>query len=559
MRASAPTNDSSSATASGACSDDESRHALEDRPQTKLQPLAGRRRPRPVADGPEAPAAFVDDPVPAIRRPRIDADDLHEDTLGTRSDNPLRRSAVASPSRAETADSRAAGPRLRGPGRADRPLERALVPLGAGYDAASHKEYGDFLIDHLRLPHENETPEYYSPPLYYGIAGALTWLGRQAGLGEPHKVAQLWNVPVAVGTVLLVIALARVLGAGAAVARARGRRLRRALAGLHAHRVDDQPRADRPARLRSLPLSRGAHLHGAPLRRCRRDRPRRSRSAPARWCGSSRCGRSRSSCSRSAPRSGRERASGARCCARSRSRSPRASSSQARGTATARRTTRTRSSTGRTSTSRCGSGGRRASTSTRGCPTCSRSRTGSTWRISPGRRRTRTSGATGTASSRGGAPNAMPPPATNGWLVAQNVVGLVPTALALVGWLVLLVGSLRRRDAPWLLVSLLPLAGIAGYLYFTVSFPVPDGDVLKPTYMLSTLGAWAICFAWAASRSPRLVVVALGVLAARRPAVPLLQGRGRLVLGSAGADRTSRRRARRAGSCSERRRPPSRC
>ena len=38
-------------------------------------------------------------------------------------------------------------------------------PSGAGYDAASHKEYGDFLIDHLRLPHENETPEYYSPPL----------------------------------------------------------------------------------------------------------------------------------------------------------------------------------------------------------------------------------------------------------------------------------------------------------------------------------------------------------------------------------------------------------
>jgi hypothetical protein len=40
-----------------------------------------------VADSPEAPAAFVDDPVPAIRRPRIDADDLHANTLGTGSDN----------------------------------------------------------------------------------------------------------------------------------------------------------------------------------------------------------------------------------------------------------------------------------------------------------------------------------------------------------------------------------------------------------------------------------------------------------------------------------------
>jgi len=46
-----------------------------------------------VADSPEAPAAFVDDPVPAIRRPRIDADDLHADTLGTRSDDSCLRAS----------------------------------------------------------------------------------------------------------------------------------------------------------------------------------------------------------------------------------------------------------------------------------------------------------------------------------------------------------------------------------------------------------------------------------------------------------------------------------
>jgi hypothetical protein len=110
-----------------------------------------------------------------------------------------------------------------------------------------------------------------------------------------------------------------------------------------------------------------------------------------------------------------------------------------------------------------------------------------------------------------------PSPATRSWLVAQNAIGLVPSFLAVVGWLVLLVRSLRRREPPWLLVSLLPLAGIAGYLYFTVSYPVPDGDVLKPTYMLSTLGAWALCFGWAAdraaSRVPRLVAFGLGALA----------------------------------------------
>ena len=110
-----------------------------------------------------------------------------------------------------------------------------------------------------------------------------------------------------------------------------------------------------------------------------------------------------------------------------------------------------------------------------------------------------------------------PSPFRNGWLVFQNVLGIAPTLLALAGWLVLLARSVRRRDAPRLLVSLLPLAGIAGYLFFTVSYPTRDGDVLKPTYMLTALGAWAICFAWAATtlgeRRPRLVYGTLAALA----------------------------------------------
>jgi len=110
-----------------------------------------------------------------------------------------------------------------------------------------------------------------------------------------------------------------------------------------------------------------------------------------------------------------------------------------------------------------------------------------------------------------------PAPVTRAWLSVQMVLGLVPTALAIIGWLVLLARSFRRRLEQQLLIALLPLAGIAGYLYFTVSYPVPDGDVLKPTYMLSTLGAWALCFGWLAdrvgSRSPRLVAVGLGVTA----------------------------------------------
>jgi hypothetical protein len=94
------------------------------------------------------------------------------------------------------------------------------------------------------------------------------------------------------------------------------------------------------------------------------------------------------------------------------------------------------------------------------------------------------------------------------------VLGLLPTALGLGGWLVLLVRSLRRLDALRLLVALLPLAGIAGFLYFTVSFPTPDGDVIKPMYMLTTLGAWALCFGLAAERFPALrwALVALAIV-----------------------------------------------
>jgi hypothetical protein len=89
-----------------------------------------------------------------------------------------------------------------------------------------------------------------------------------------------------------------------------------------------------------------------------------------------------------------------------------------------------------------------------------------------------------------------------GELTAQSLVGLVPTALAGAGWLMLLI-SFRRwlRSSPaLLLVTLLPLAGLAGMLYFTVSYPTPDGDVIKATYMLTTVPAWALAFGYATER-----------------------------------------------------------
>jgi hypothetical protein len=92
----------------------------------------------------------------------------------------------------------------------------------------------------------------------------------------------------------------------------------------------------------------------------------------------------------------------------------------------------------------------------------------------------------------------------------QSILGFLPTVLALVGWAVLLARS--RRSPARLPVALLPGLGILGYLYFTVSYPTPDGDVLKASYMLTTAPAWALAFGYAVDRLPgraRLVVASI--------------------------------------------------
>ena len=109
-------------------------------------------------------------------------------------------------------------------------------------------------------------------------------------------------------------------------------------------------------------------------------------------------------------------------------------------------------------------------------------------------------------------------------LTAQSLAGLLPTALALFGWLWLLGRSARRlRASPeLLLVVLLPLAGTAGMLYFTVSYPTPDGDVIKATYMLTTVPAWALAFGHATEHVARTrVALILGVILAAAALVSL--------------------------------------
>jgi len=389
-------------------------------------------------------------------------------------------------------------------------------PSGAGYDAASHREYAAFLVDHLRLPHENETPEYYSPPLYYGIAGGLMWVGRQMHLGDPYKLAQLWNVPVVICTVLLVIALARLvvpdrrwLAPAAAGFVALSPVLTRtasminpeptdllmsALCLFLAARILTGKRYGRGAAI-GLGLALGA---GELVRQFalwtlavvvlaflaalfwQRDERRlllRSLVLALAACAVV-----------AGPWYGYRTANYANAIF---------DRPHVDKPLWERRPMRFYVDPGLPDLF---SRPYRQHMANLAVPETYTDTWGDWYGVFAWRRAV-------------GAPAA----AVRGWLVWQNVVGLAPTALALAGWLVLLLRGIRRREAPRLLVALLPLAGLAGYLYFTVSYPVPDGDVLKPTYMLSTLGAWALCFGWAAdraaARAPRLVAAGLAVLA----------------------------------------------
>ena len=104
----------------------------------------------------------------------------------------------------------------------------------------------------------------------------------------------------------------------------------------------------------------------------------------------------------------------------------------------------------------------------------------------------------------------------------QALVGVLPTLLAVGGWLALL-ATARRRPAQ-LLLALMPLIGLLEYLAFTVTYPSRDGDVLKATYLLATTSGWAAGFAFAVTRMPRraLLVCATLLVAAAVVDVPFL-------------------------------------
>jgi predicted small secreted protein len=76
-------------------------------------------------------------------------------------------------------------------------------PSGAGYDVRQHQEYADLLIHHGEIPGPESRSEYYTPPVFYALAGVATVIGEHVHPGDPHKLGQVLNWFVLLATRML--------------------------------------------------------------------------------------------------------------------------------------------------------------------------------------------------------------------------------------------------------------------------------------------------------------------------------------------------------------------
>ena len=81
-------------------------------------------------------------------------------------------------------------------------------PIG-GYDAAEHISYARSLVEDGTIPHRTGT--YYTPPLWYALAGTGIELGDALGMEHPERMGQLLNALLTVGAAVLVVLLARTI------------------------------------------------------------------------------------------------------------------------------------------------------------------------------------------------------------------------------------------------------------------------------------------------------------------------------------------------------------
>jgi 4-amino-4-deoxy-L-arabinose transferase-like glycosyltransferase len=372
-------------------------------------------------------------------------------------------------------------------------------PPGGGYDAVDHIEYAD-LLRHGHVPNEVGASEYYSPPGFYAVAAAATWTGEQLGLGEPHRVVLAFNVLVAALTALLLVALARELWPDRLVLHVA------ALGYLAFLPVTTRLTAMfHPEPLDLLAVTAGLYLAARGLRR------RRFSTRDAIALGVvlglallvrqfALYGVGAAFLALLAARQWRPLALAAAACVLVAG--PwyvRQAITYSSPTGFGETSTRAHKSllTRRPASFYLGTGLPEVFSApwrphyvNRAIPTTYTELWGDYF---------------GIWDWKGGADTLTPRVKTD--LRVQSLVGLLPTLLAVAGWLALL----WRRS--WL-VALVPLLGFLGYAYFTISYPTADGDVLKASYMLTTATAWALCFGYAVDRLARrrALGIALGAV-----------------------------------------------
>jgi hypothetical protein len=98
----------------------------------------------------------------------------------------------------------------------------------------------------------------------------------------------------------------------------------------------------------------------------------------------------------------------------------------------------------------------------------------------------------------------------------QMVIGVLPTLLSIGGLIAFVVLAVRRRleRIPALPLILLAVIALAAYLWRAWVLPAPGSDLLKASYLLTTVPAWTIGFGVAVDLlSRRRLLVGLGIAA----------------------------------------------
>jgi hypothetical protein len=84
-------------------------------------------------------------------------------------------------------------------------------PVELSYDWLSNYTYAESLIHHGHIPSQAQGGEFYTPPGFYAIGGAGLWIGEKLGMAHPARIVQQLNVLMVLATALLLLLTARLL------------------------------------------------------------------------------------------------------------------------------------------------------------------------------------------------------------------------------------------------------------------------------------------------------------------------------------------------------------